>query len=282
MRRRRLLTTSATRGPFVAATPSTRPRLYDCVCSMAWAFGASERRLPVDWGLSCSLPTLGRLRVVDGMEIARTSSLSGCEHRVPLRALGVIGGGQNFGGCDLGGNAPGEGASVATTASDMDVEEGAAGPRDAAGGADVGAVGGQDGTDPVSMGGEAVVNAGSEAGAVDAAVTGVAASIKGPGQPPATRQRTTSASGEEQRVTSAFVNPLRSCGVDALPRQYASHSSPRRHRRDCVSTTASARWRGRLELLKVVDWGLSRLPPALRINGDVSRSHLAVTFRVRV
>ena len=129
---------------------------------MAWAFGASERRRPVDWGLSRSPPTLGRLRVVDGMEIARTSSLFGCEHRVPLRALGVIGGGRNFGGCDLGGNEPGEGASGATTASDMDVEEGAAGPRDAAGGADVGAVGGQDGTDPVSTGGEAVVNAGSE------------------------------------------------------------------------------------------------------------------------
>ena len=109
----------------------------------------------------------------------------------------------------------------------MDVEEGAAGPRDAAGGADVGAVGGQDGTDPVSTGGEAVVNAGSEYLAVDA-------------------------------------------------------SSPRRHRRDCVSMTASARWRERLELLNVVDWGLSRLPPALRINGDVSRSRLAVTFRVRV
>ena len=213
--------------------------------------------------------------MVDGMEIARTSSLSGCEHRVPLRALGVIGGGRNFGGCDLGGKEPGEGASGATTASDMDVEEGAAGPRDAAGGADVGAVGGQDGTDPVSTGGEAVVNTGSEYLAVDAAVTGVAASIKGPGQPPATRQRTTSASGEGRRVTSAFVNPLRSCGVDALPRQYASHSLPRRHRRDCVSMTASARWRERLELLNVVDWGLSRLPPALRINGDVSRSRFA-------
>ena len=249
---------------------------------MAWAFGASERRLPVDRGLSRSLPTLGRLRVVDGMEIARTSSLFGCDHRVPLHLLGGIGGGENFGGCDLGGKEPGEGASGATTASDMDVEEGAAGPRDAAGGADVGAVGGQDGTDPVSTGGEAVVNTGSEYLAVDAAVTGVAASIKGPGQPPATRQRTTSASGEGRRVTSAFVNPLRSCGVDALPRQYASHSSPRCHRRDCVSMTASARWRERLELLNVVDWGLSRLPPALRINGDVSRSRLAVTFRVRV
>ena len=145
-------------------------RLYDCVCSMAWAFGTSECHLPVDRGLSRSPPTRGRLRVVDGMEIARTSSLSGCEHRVPLRALGVIGGGRNFGGCDLGGNEPGE---------------------------------------------------------------------------------------------------------DALPRQYASHSSPRRHRRDCVSMTASARWRERLELLNVVDWGLSRLPPALRINGDVSRSRFA-------
>ena len=177
VRRRRLLTTSATRGPFFAATPSTRPSLYDCVCSMARAFGASECRLPVDRGLSRSPPTLGRLRVVDGMEIARTSSLSGCDHRVPLHLLGAIGGGENFGGCDLGGNEPGE---------------------------------------------------------------------------------------------------------DALPRQYASHSSPRRHRRDCVSMTASARWRERLELLNVVDWGLSRLPPALRINGDVSRSRLAVTFRVRV
>ena len=63
--------------------------------------------------------------------------------------------------------------------------------------------------------------------------------------------------------------------IDALPRQYASHSSPRRHRRDCVSMTASARWRERLELLNVVDWGLSRLPPALRIIGDVSRSRFA-------
>jgi hypothetical protein len=33
-------------GPFVAATPSTRRRLYDRVCSMAWAFGASEHRRP--------------------------------------------------------------------------------------------------------------------------------------------------------------------------------------------------------------------------------------------
>ena len=47
----------------------------------------------------------------------------------PTVAQGVIGGGENFGGCDLGGNEPDEGAGGATTASDMDVEEGEAGPQ---------------------------------------------------------------------------------------------------------------------------------------------------------
>jgi len=67
---------------------------------------------------------------------------------------------------------PGEGAGGAATASDMDVEAGTAGPRVAAGGADVGAADGQDGTGSVSTGGEAAIDADGEGGA--ATVTGVA------------------------------------------------------------------------------------------------------------
>ena len=54
----------------------------------------------------------------------------------------------------------------------MDVEAGTAGPRVAAGGADVGAADGQDGTGSVFTGGEAVIDADGEGGA--ATVTGVA------------------------------------------------------------------------------------------------------------
>ena len=72
----------------------------------------------------------------------------------------------------MGGIEPGEGAGGAATASDMDVEEGTAGPRVAAGGADIGAADGHDGTDTVSTSGEAVIDADGEGGA--ATVTGVA------------------------------------------------------------------------------------------------------------
>ena len=74
----------------------------------------------------------------------------------------------------MGGIEPGEGAGGAATASDMDVEEGTAGPRVAAGGADIGAADGHDGTDTVSTSGEAVIDADCEGGAVGATVTGVA------------------------------------------------------------------------------------------------------------
>ena len=56
----------------------------------------------------------------------------------------------------------------------MDVEEGTAGPRVAAGGADVGGADGRDGTDSVSTDGEAVIDADGEGGAGGATVTGVA------------------------------------------------------------------------------------------------------------
>ena len=58
----------------------------------------------------------GRGRIDDGR-------VCGAGGWVPGVAQGVIGGGENFGGCDLGGNEPDEGAGGATTASDMDVEE---------------------------------------------------------------------------------------------------------------------------------------------------------------
>ena len=64
----------------------------------------------------------GRGRIDDGR-------VCGAGGGVPGDPQGVIGGGENFGGCDLGGNEPDEGAGGATTASDMDVEEGAAGPQ---------------------------------------------------------------------------------------------------------------------------------------------------------
>ena len=66
------------------------------------------------------------------------------------------------------------GAGDASSPSDMEVEDWAAGPRVAAGGADVGAADGQDGTDSVSTGGEAVIDADGEGGAGGAIVTGVA------------------------------------------------------------------------------------------------------------
>ena len=74
----------------------------------------------------------------------------------------------------MGETEPGDGAGGAATAWDMDVEAGTAGPRVAAGGADVGAADGQDGTGSVSTGGEAVIDADGEGGAGGATVTGVA------------------------------------------------------------------------------------------------------------
>ena len=67
----------------------------------------------------------GRGRIDDG----RVCGAGGGVPGDPTVAQGVIGGGENFGGCDLGGNEPDEGLGGATTASDMDVEEGAAGPQ---------------------------------------------------------------------------------------------------------------------------------------------------------
>ena len=70
--------------------------------------------------------------LVDAGAEARDGRVCGAGGGVPgdpTVAQGVIGGGENFGGCDLGGNEPDEGAGGATTASDMDVEEGAAGPQ---------------------------------------------------------------------------------------------------------------------------------------------------------
>ena len=65
----------------------------------------------------------GRGRIDDG----RVCGAGGGVPGDPTVAQGVIGGGENFGGCDLGGNEPDEGAGGATTASDMDVE-GRSGP----------------------------------------------------------------------------------------------------------------------------------------------------------
>ena len=64
------------------------------------------------------------------------------------------------------------GAGDASSPSDMEVEDWAAGPRVAAGGADVGAADGQSGTGSVSTGGEAVIDADGEGSAVGATVTG--------------------------------------------------------------------------------------------------------------
>ena len=84
-----------------------------------------------------------------------------------------MGGGENFGGRDMGGIEPGEGAGGASSPSDMDVEDWAAGPRVAAGEVEAGAAGGQDGIDSGSAGGEAVINAEGES-AGDTAETGAA------------------------------------------------------------------------------------------------------------
>ena len=115
--------------------------LEDPTSSEVTAAASSKTARAVAASDAAAAPTAGAgdderingVPLVDAGAEARDGRVCGAGGGVPgdptVVAQGVIGGGENFGGCELGGNEPDEGAGGATTASDMDVEEGEAGPQ---------------------------------------------------------------------------------------------------------------------------------------------------------